>query len=343
MTSHSLSDIAVVIGAELRGDGSYLISGLADIDNAKASDLTFLSSPKFLSNLASSSAGAVILSEAHAGDCQANKLVVANPYLAYAKVSGLFDARKKNKPGVHPAAVVADSASVSDTAYVGPFCVVEEHAVIGDGVELLANISIGAGALIGNDSLIYPNVTIYHGVSLGERCIIHSNVVIGSDGFGFSPSKAGWQKIYQLGGVILGNDVEVGASSAIDRGALKDTVIESGVKLDNQVHIAHNVMLGEHTAIAGCTGIAGSTTMGKRCTVGGAVAISGHLNIADRTHINGGSIITKSIASEGSVFGSSTPQQEASKWRRASVRFSQLDDLFSRVKKLEKAQEDGQS
>lgn len=333
--SYTLAYIAEYLGAELRGDALCDIARLADLDQAGSSDITFLSSKKYLPLLKTSGAGAVILNRETASDYAGNVLVVENPYLAYAAVSALFTTRPETEKGIDARAVIHPTARLGENVKIGPNCQIGEKAELADGVELMGGVVVGARSRIGKSGLVYPNVVIYHDVRIGDAVIIHANTTIGSDGFGFAPSAEGWQKIHQIGGVRIGNRVEIGASSTIDRGALGDTIIGDNVIIDNQVHIAHNVCVGDGTALAGCVGVAGSTKIGKQCLVAGAVAISGHIEIADKTTFHGGTIVTRGN-SEPEAYASASPLQKVGAWRKNSVRFRQLDELFSRVKKLEK-------
>ncbi|MEX1669382.1 UDP-3-O-(3-hydroxymyristoyl)glucosamine N-acyltransferase [Zhongshania guokunii] len=334
-TLRSLSELAEYLDAQLVGDANHMIAGIADLQAAGSSDLSFINQESYLQYLAESATGAVILNADFADKYTGNKLIVANTYLAYAKVSALFESLSQLATGIHPSAVIAASAKVDPSAAIGPNCVVGENATIGNGAKLYSGVSVGDRASIGDNTLIHPNVVIYHGVSLGKNCLIHSGTVIGSDGFGFAPSRDGWQKIHQLGAVIVGDNVEIGSNCSIDRGALGNTVISDGVIIDNLVHIAHNVKIGKRSAIAGCVGIAGSATLGENCTVAGAVAINGHISIADNSHFHGGTIVTKGNTEAG-VFASAPPQQDVKKWRRNSVRYTQLDEMSSRIRQLEK-------
>lgn len=329
------------IDARLMGDPSQKIAGLGAVKSATESEMTFITSDKFLNDLKNSQAGAVLLRASQSDKFDGNRIVVEDPYLSYAKITRLFIRESSLKSGIHPSAVIAASAKVSPSAAIGPNAVIEEDVVIGDNCQIYANVRIGERSVVGSNCVFYSNVSIYHDVKIGTDVIIHSSTVIGSDGFGFAPDKKGkqessWQKIYQLGGVIIGNRVEIGASSTIDRGALEDTIIADGVIIDNQVHIAHNCVIGKNTALAGCTGVAGSTWIGENCTIAGFIGVNGHINIADNSHYLGGSIVTKGN-SEGGVFASGSPLMEAKKWRRSAIRMSQLDDLFDRVKALEKS------
>lgn len=332
--SFSLAELSDILGAQLQGDPAHRITGLSDLEHAQVSQLSFIASKSYEKWLKKTAAGALLLRPELAVQCQGNCLVVDNPYWAYARLSGYFSQRPRAKPGVHPTAVVAETAEVDATASVGPHCVIEEGARVGARTELGAGVYIGANSQIGDDCLFYPKVTIYHGVSVGHRVSIHSATVIGSDGFGFAPRKDGWEKIHQLGAVTIGDDVEIGAGCTIDRGAITNTEIARGVIIDNQVHIAHNVKIGARTAIAGCTGIAGSTEVGADCLFGGSVNINGHLKIADHVQFNGAAVVTRSISEPG-AYASGTPLQPVRQWRKNAVRFGHLDTLFERVKRIE--------
>lgn len=342
-TCFSLRQLAEYLQADWSGDLDATVSGIANLAHAEPHHLSFLSKKQFAVYLKSTRAGIVIVNEDMAAPEGLNLLRVPNPYSAYATLSRLFCRRPPQPVGIHPSAFVDPTAMISPTASIGPGCSVGADVEVGENTEILAGAVIGAGSRLGANCIIYPNVVIYHGVVLGDRVTIHSNTVIGADGFGFARRDAEWIKIYQLGGVHIGNDVEIGASTTIDRGAIDDTVIGDGVIIDNQVHIAHNCVIGRSTAIAGCTGIAGSTEIGANCTMGGLVAISGHLKIADNVHFNGSTVVTRSISEPG-VYSSGTVVQEVHAWRKNAVRFGQLDQWVERIKKLEKvvtAQPDG--
>ncbi len=331
---YSLQQLAEYLGVGFEGDADVCVSGIASLQNATENDLAFLSKKQFEKLLLSTRAAIVVLKPDIQAPPHLGVLHHDDPYLAYARLSQLFVARQPALEGIHPTATVDPSCIIAKTAAIGPNCVLEAGVHIGDNSELQAGVFIGANSRIGDQCVIYANVAIYHGVTLGDRVTIHSGSVIGADGFGFAPAAQGWLKIHQLGGVSIGNDVEIGAGTAIDRGALDDTVIEGGVIIDNHVHIAHNVHVGERTAIAGCVGIAGSSTIGKNCTIGGFSGINGHLQIADNVHLHGATIVTKSITESGS-YASCTPMQEVKKWRKNAVRFAQLDEWVERIKKLE--------
>lgn len=333
--SFSLKELAEFLQAESHGDPQKRVDSIARLDRAETHQLSFLSKKQFVPHLNTTNAGIVILQQEQAAPAHLNLLRVADPYLAYAQVSGLFCQRPRTNFGIHPSSQVHPSARIADTAFIGPNCVIAEDVLIGENTEILAGVSIGAGSCLGADCIIYPNVVIYHGVEIGDRVTIHACTVIGSDGFGFARSSEGWTKIYQLGGVCIGNDVEIGASATVDRGALDDTIIEDGVIIDNQVHIAHNCSIGKRTAIAGCTGIAGSTSIGADCTMGGMVGVGGHLTIGDNVHFNGSTVVTRSIKEPG-LYGSGTVVQEVKTWRKNAVRFGQLEEWVERIKNLER-------
>ncbi|MBU2987618.1 UDP-3-O-(3-hydroxymyristoyl)glucosamine N-acyltransferase [Saccharophagus degradans] len=335
----TLAQLADHLDAQMVGDANYTVECIAPLESAGKNALSFLANSKYEKALATSQAGIMLLAQDSAEKFNGNKLIVKNPYLCYAKLSELFNFRLDKKQGVHPSATVDADATVAADAYIGPNCVIEAGAVIGSGTQLGAGCFVGADTKLGNDCLLHANVTLYAGVELGNKVLIHSGTVIGSDGFGFAPSAEGWVKIHQLGGVVIGNNVEIGSNTSIDRGALDDTIIEDGVIIDNLVHIAHNVKIGAGSAIAGCVGIAGSAVIGKNCTVAGMVAINGHITIADNTHFHGGTIVTKGVKESG-AYASAPPMQEVSKWRRNAVRYGQLDEWVEKIKALQKAQKD---
>jgi len=328
------SELAAKVQGTLVGQDLY-ISGIATLATASSSDISFLSNSRYSSQLSSTLAGVVLVKSSDQAAVVGCAIVVDDPYLSYAKISALFDTTSDHGVGVHASAWVASDASIDPSAYISPGAVIEAGASIGARVFVGSNTVVGAGASVGADSRLAANVTLYPGVSIGQRCLIHSAAVIGSDGFGFAPNKGRWQKISQLGSVVIGDNVEVGAGTTIDRGALNDTVIEQGVKLDNQIQIAHNVVVGENTAIAGGCAIAGSTKVGKQCTIAGMSGITGHLEIADGTHITAMTLVSRSITEPG-AYSSGTALEPHRSWKRNAVRFRQLDELTQRVKELEK-------
>ena len=335
---YSLAELATILGSPLDGEEQHRVCSIADLEAAGPTDLTFLAKQKYAASLEKTQAGCVLVTSNQVVPPGLNVIRVENPYLAYARLSGLFAPSAPLNAGVHAGAFVDPSAQIADTAVIGPNCVIEANVVIKDSTILRAGVFVGARAKIGIGCEIHPNATIYHDCVLGDRVKIHAATVIGSDGFGFAPSSEGWVKISQVGRVVIGNDVDIGASTSIDRGAIQDTLIGNGVIIDNQVHIAHNVRIGDHTALAGCVGIAGSAVIGKRCTVGGQVAINGHIEITDDVHIHGGSVVTKSLLEPGH-YASGTPLQEVKQWRRNAVRVSQLDQWVEKIKKLEQAKD----
>jgi UDP-3-O-[3-hydroxymyristoyl] glucosamine N-acyltransferase len=329
----TLAELAQRVNAELVGDPKHVVSALATLQSASPTDLSFIANPTYKKHLATTKAGAVICAPDLAELISGNKLIVANPYLCYAQLTALFDLSLTHEAGIHSSAVIGKNC------VLGKDVCIQANAVIGDYVTLGDSVNIGAGAVIGSNTIIgartrlYPNATIYHGVSIGSDCIFHSGCVIGADGFGFSPSPKGWVKIHQLGGVVIGNKVEIGANTTIDRGALDDTFIDDGVIIDNLVQIGHNVRLGKNTAIAAHTAIAGSTSIGDNCTIAGAVAIAGHVTLADKVHITGMSMVSSSITEAGS-YSSGVPLGPTKEWRKNAARFRQLDSLATRIIKL---------
>lgn len=333
--SYELLELSQHLGAVLVGDPKHEIRALATLQNADAQSLSFLANPAYKKYLSDTKAGAVLIHPDLQGEFSGNKLITANPYIAYARASALFTSLRAPTLGIHPSAVIGENCSIASGVSVGA------NAVIGDSVTLSEGAVIGPGCCIGDDTLIgknsrlAANVTVYHGITIGDNCILHSGCVIGADGFGFAPHAEGWLKIHQLGGVVIGNNVEIGACTCIDRGALDDTWIADGVIIDNQVQVGHNVRIGKNTAIAAHSAIAGSTTIGASCTISGAVAITGHLTLADKVHITGRSLVSSSISVAGS-YSSGTPIAPTKDWRKNAARFRQLDSLATRLIKLER-------
>jgi UDP-3-O-[3-hydroxymyristoyl] glucosamine N-acyltransferase len=346
----TLEELVRRFGGEVAGDRTYQVSNLATLDRAGPHQLAFFANPKYLPQVLTTNAGAVLISPADLAKLGAvegrNFIVTPNPYAYFARVAQMFIdfATPKAQAGVHPSAVIDPSAKVAASATIGPHVVVEAGAVIGENVRLDANVVIGQDAQIGEGSRLYPNVCVYYGCKIGPRAIIHSGAVIGSDGFGFAPDFSGegeartgsWVKIPQVGGVSIGPDVEIGANTAIDRGAMADTVIGECVKIDNLVQIAHNCKIGAYTVIAGCTGIAGSTTIGRHCMIGGAVGIAGHLTLADYVVISGKSGVTKSLLKPG-LYKGVLPAVEQADWNKSAALMRNLDKMRDRIKALEAA------
>lgn len=333
--SYSLGQLAELLSAELRGDADACVAGLASLQEANSRQLSFLANPQYRKYLAQCQAGAVLLTRQHAEEFAGNCLIVADPYLAFARVSHLFDPKPKASAGVHPSAVIDASARVATSASIGPGVVIEAQASIGDNVVIGAHSVIGARSVIGADGWLAPRVTLYHDVKIGERVVIQSGAVIGGEGFGFAKHKGVWEKIAQIGGVTIGNDVEIGANTCIDRGAVTDTLIGNGVKIDNQIQIAHNVEIGDHSAMAACVGISGSSKIGQHCMLAGGVGLVGHIELCDNVFVTGMTMVTHSITEPGS-YSSGTAMQTAAEWRKSAVRFRQLDDMAKRIRVLEK-------
>lgn len=338
MSTYTLAELAAVVDAEIQGPSHGVIRGLGTLLTANPEQLTFLANPKYRPHLASCQAGAVLCTAADAEHLQVPGLIVKNPYLAFAKLSQLFSTTPKAVAGIHPSAVVAESAHIGNSVSLGPSVVVEANAVIGEGTVIQANSVVGEGVSIGANVRIYPNVTLYHGVSVGDNTVIHAGSVIGADGFGFAFGEGRWHSVSQVGSVRIGNHVNIGANVTIDRGAIEDTVVSDGVILDDQVHLGHNVTVGEHSALAGKAGISGSSHIGKYCMIGGAVGLAGHLTLADQVNILGMTLVSKSITKPG-TYGSALPADDERRWRKNTARFRKLDELYRRVVALEKQQQ----
>ena len=332
---YTLAELATRCGGELQGDGAVRLRGVATIQNAGPGHIAVLANPHYRKFLNSTGASAVILSPADAKACSLPALVTPNPYLLYAKVATLLAPAPATRSGVHPKAHVDPAAKVAADAWIGAGAVVEAGAEVAPRASIGPNCTVMEGAHVGEASRLVANVTLCHGTRIGKRALLHPGVVIGADGFGFAPDKAGWVKVPQLGSVRIGDDVEIGANTTVDRGALEDTVIEDGVKLDNQIQIGHNTRIGAHTAIAGCTGIAGSVVVGRRCMIAGGAAIAGHLEICDDVVITAYTLVSHSITKPGTYSGS-LPMDDVAEWRKNSVRFRQLDKLARRVADIEK-------
>ncbi|MFJ4346910.1 UDP-3-O-(3-hydroxymyristoyl)glucosamine N-acyltransferase [Pseudomonas sp. NPDC089401] len=331
----TLGQLAEALGATLQGPEALQITGLATLQEAGPGQLSFLANPQYRKYLDSCQAAAVLLKAADAEGFAGNALIVADPYLAYARISHLFDPKPKAVAGIHPSAVVAEDAQVDASASIGPFAVIESGARIGANASVGAHCFIGARCVIGEGGWLAPRVTLYHDVTIGKRVVIQSGAVIGGEGFGFANEKGVWRKIAQIGGVTIGDDVEIGVNTAVDRGALSDTRIGDGVKLDNQIQIAHNVQIGDHTAMAACVGISGSTRIGKHCMLAGGVGLVGHIDICDNVFISGMTMVTRSITEPGS-YSSGTAMQPLADWRKSAARIRQLDDMAKRLQQLEK-------
>ncbi len=330
----TLAELATLLDAELRGDASLRIHGLQTLSAAGPDQLAFLANPLYRSQLAKTQAGAVLLRPADAEGFAGNALLLANPYLAYARVAALLDRTPRPPAGHHATAVVADSARIDASAAIGPRAVIGDEVEIGPGTVVEAGAVIQARTRIGSDCRIRANAVIYHDCVLGNRVNIHAGAVIGGDGFGFANDRGRWHKIAQIGRVVIHDDVDIGANTTVDRGALGDTEIHEGVIIDNLVQVGHNVVIGAHTAIAACAGIAGSTRIGSQCVLAGGVGVVGHIEIADRVHLTGMTMVTKSITEPGS-WSSGTAMEPTERWKKTAVRLRQIDDMSRRLRELE--------
>ena len=335
-----IQSLAEKTPAELVGDPELLIQRLSTLEASGPNDLTFLSHPKYLGQLAQSAAGCVVVapSARQAAVNRGSCIVVDDPYHYFALITQLWKRRHFPAPlfGIHPSALIDPQARLADDVSIGAFVCIAAGAIIEKGARIAEHCVIGANAVIGAGSRLSARVTVADGCRIGERCIIHPGAVIGADGFGFAPHQGQWVKIEQLGGVAIGNDVEIGANTCIDRGALQDTVIEDGVKLDNLVQIGHNVRVGKHSAMAGCAGVAGSATIGAHCTVGGGAIVLGHLRLADGVHVSAASTVTRSLLKPGHYTGL-FPIDDNAAWEKNAATLKQLHTLRERLKKTEKS------
>ena len=331
----TLAGIAERFGLELHGDGDTVIRGAASLDRAGKGDISFLAHPRHADKLAGCRASAIILAADQIDKSACALLVADNPALAFARVATLFQRPADRQPGVHATAAIAQGATISDSAHVGPQCVVAGDVQIGPGAILDAGCQIGPGCVIGPDCHLMARAVLVQDVLLGARVMVHPGAVLGSDGFGLVADGDDWVKVPQLGRLLIGDDCEIGANTCIDRGALDDTVLENDVRLDNLIHIAHNVHVGAHTAMAGCAAVAGSARIGRHCQIGGGAGILGHIQIADRVTITARTLVTHSITESG-IWSSGTPLQPNRMWRRNAVRLKQLDEIARRLTRLEK-------
>ncbi len=335
MPGYTLAELGACLGGALVGDVGRRYTGVASLEQATSEQISFVTGEKHLAAAQRSRAGALLVSSRLSPQITQPHLVVANPHAAFARAVDLFHPEPEIAPGIHPSAHIADSAQIAADAWIGPHVHIADNARIGARSRIGAGCSIGAQSQIGDDCVLHPNVTVYSHCRLGHRIILHSGCVIGSDGFGLAWEDDHWLKVPHIGGVVLEDDVEVGANTTVDRGALDDTVIERGAKLDNLIQIAHNVRIGAHTAIAACTGIAGSTHIGAYCQIGGAAMIIGHLEIADRVVISAGTFVGKSIREAG-TYTSVQPLMAHADWKRNAAQLRHLDRMHERIKELEK-------
>lgn len=334
--TYTLNELANAIGATVKGHGDCKIHNIASIVNAQPGEISFLADRKYQKYLTQTKASALLLDKKLAKNCPINALIMPNPKLGFIKLLALLRPEVRPKPGIHPTAVIGENCQIDPIVHVGAYAVIEDEVVIGSRTIIGAGTSIGRGSQLGVDCCLYNRVTLYHHTIMGDRNILHSGVVIGADGFGLAQDEQRrWIKIPQVARVVIGDDVEIGANTTIDRGALEDTVIGNGVKLDNLIMIGHNVRIGDHTAIAGCAGIAGSTTIGRHCMIGAGAGLNGHIDICDNVVITGMGMIQKSITKPG-VYSSGTGMQPSREWHKSVIRFWQLEELAKRLKRLER-------
>jgi UDP-3-O-[3-hydroxymyristoyl] glucosamine N-acyltransferase len=333
--SFAVGELAVRFGCELRGDPAVRVQRVATLALAGSGDLSFLANPQYRRQLATTRASAVVLDAASVAQCPGVALISANPYATYARIAALLHPAPAARAGVHERATLDPTARVAASASVGPQAVIGARCQIGERAQIGAGCILGEDVTIGADCVLHPRVTLERGVSLGARVRVQSGAVIGSDGFGYAREGAAWLAVPQIGSVRIGADAEIGANTTIDRGAIEDTLIAEGVKLDNQIQIAHNVQIGAHTVIAACCGISGSTQIGARCMIAGKVGISGHLRICDDVVVTGMSMVVQSIGTPG-VYSGGIPAEAAPIWRRLAARFKRLETLAGRVSKLER-------
>jgi UDP-3-O-[3-hydroxymyristoyl] glucosamine N-acyltransferase len=331
----SLGELAAQFGCVVRGEESVRVTHVATLQDADSRALVFVANPKYVHLLAETQAGAAIVSPKYADKCPIPALIARNPYATYARIAAVLHPPRIAEEGVHSSAVIDPSAQIGSGVSIGPGCVIEAGVHIGSNVLLGPYCVVMRGASIGNDTRLIARVTLCHEVRVGERCILHPGAVIGSDGFGNAPDEGVWVKIPQLGSVQIGNDVEIGANTTVDRGTLKDTVIEDGVRLDNLIQVAHNVRIGAHTAIAACVGIAGSTKIGKHCVIAGKVGIADNLEICDHVTVMAMTAVGGSIRTPG-VYSGAIGMDEISRFRRSAVRFRQLDEMAKDLRQLKK-------
>ncbi|WP_293775725.1 UDP-3-O-(3-hydroxymyristoyl)glucosamine N-acyltransferase [uncultured Oxalicibacterium sp.] len=338
--STRLGDLVERLGGRLIGNADQTVVGIAPLSDADSSHITFLSNPKLRTQAAQTKAACLILSEKDheaIADFAGARIVTANPYAYFAHVAQFFATlhTPARSPGAHATAVISPSARVAASAVVGAHVFIDDGAVVEDDCTIEAGCVLGRNVRVGKGTLFHPRVTFLDGCSIGQRGIIHSGAVIGADGFGFANESGKWVKIPQTGAVRIGDDVEIGANTTIDRGALADTIIEEGVKLDNQIQIGHNCHIGAHTAMAGCVGVAGSAIIGKYCTFGGAAMILGHLTIADKVHISSGSLVSRSISEPGQYTGI-YPLAKNADWEKSAVIVRNLSSMREKIRDLEK-------
>lgn len=326
----SAADLADRFGLEMRGDGDVQVDGVATLANAGPSQLAFLANPRYREQLAATRAGVVVLGAADAEARSGSLLVARDPYAAFARIAALFEPAEPVAAGIHPTAVIDPSAGIDPAAGIGPHCTIGARSTVAAGAVLGPGCSVGEDCVIGPDCTLVARVTLVRRVRLGARVLLHPGAVLGADGFGIASDDGHWIKVPQLGGVVLGENCEIGANTTIDRGALEDTELARDVRIDNLVQVGHGVRIGAHTAIAGAAAIAGSTRIGAHCLIGGGVGIVGHIAICDRVTITARTLVTHDIRTPG-TYSSGTPMMDNRSWRKAAARFKQLDALARRV------------
>ena len=334
--SHTAAQLAQRFGLGLRGDGEVRVAGVATLAGAQPGQLAFLANPRYRAQLPGTLASVVVVRAEDVDDSFHGTLLLADdPYVAFARIGALFDIREASTPGIHPSAAVHASATVDVAAHVGPFASIGPRSVVGAGAIVGPGCAIGEDCIVGEGCELGANVTLVRRVRLGRRVLIHPGAVLGADGFGLAMDGGRWIKVPQLGGVVVGDDCEIGANTTIDRGALEDTVLEEDVRLDNQIQIGHNVHIGAHTAMAGCSAVAGSARIGRNCLIGGGAGVLGHLELCDRVVVTAMTLVTHSIREPGE-YSSGTPLMDNRSWRRSAARFKQLDALVRRVQAIDK-------
>jgi UDP-3-O-[3-hydroxymyristoyl] glucosamine N-acyltransferase len=335
MSSIRLADLAQQLDAELHGDGELVITGVASMQTAQAGQITFMVNPRYRDQLAVCQASAVVMTEADLPFAHSAALVVKNPYLTYARMAQILDSTPQPAQNIAPSAVIDASATLGKNIAIGANAVIESGVVLGDNVVIGPGCFVGKNTTIGAGTRLWANVSIYHEIQIGEQCLVQSGTVIGSDGFGYANDRGNWVKIPQLGRVIIGSRVEIGACTTIDRGALDDTIIGNGVIIDNQCQIAHNVVIGDNTAVAGGVIMAGSLTIGRYCMIGGASVINGHMEICDKVTVTGMGMVMRPITEPG-VYSSGIPLQPNKVWRKTAALVMNIDEISKRLKSVEK-------
>ena len=335
----SLNELATRLGGEVVGDGTTIIRGIGTLSRAQHDEIAFLANPIYRAQLSTTHAGAVIVGAADREATALPRIVTANPYAYFARATALFAPIRSIASGIHSSAIIESDSIIASSATIGPLAYVGQGAKIGERTMIHPQVHIAANVIIGADCIIYPNSVVYHDCEIGDRVIVHAGAVIGADGFGFAYDMDRWLKVPQVGRVKIEDDVEIGANTTIDRGAIEDTVLEIGVKLDNQIQIGHNVRVGAHTAIAGCAAVAGSTTIGRHCRIGGGVGIVGHVTICDGVTVTARTLVTKSIPQAG-VYSGGLPHMDNREWLKTTAHLRRIEQLLRRVDQLEQGVKD---